>query len=117
MSKPATPELDKMSAVREQSQACAANCSTGSAASAACALMRWETWTENDSCPRCSGATARYQASCVRCGGTGQVEVTREGFQPYKQPIPHILAEFFGIDLDAVDREQRALLEFVRGEH
>lgn len=51
---------------------------------------------------------------CTTCGGTGIVFRTEPRGYPNRETIEQLLARFFGIDLTAKDREQSAVLAWVR---
>lgn len=52
---------------------------------------------------------------CPRCEGTARIEVDgREGFIPDSRGVQQLLADYFEIDLQAIERERRALLEEIR---
>lgn len=51
---------------------------------------------------------------CAACGGTGWVKVPREDWwQDVRQP-ERLFLDFFGLDQDKIDAEQRALLDYLR---
>jgi hypothetical protein len=90
-----TPTLDKMKRIHEASQVCGR-------------LLEWLHAEKVEGDPEgCRGGARYYQ-----CGLTdGELVPARLG------GIEKILAEFFDIDLAAVDREKRALLQAVRAAH
>lgn len=80
---PQTPMLDKMKAVREQSQVIGE-------------FMEW-LWS-------------RGYVLC-RPVGEGYSSIP---YLPALDSIEDLLADFFGVDLGAAERERRAVLEYVR---
>jgi len=53
---------------------------------------------------------------CQKCGGTGVYTTHFEGEVELMRPIESVLAEFFGIDLNIIEQERRAMLASLRGE-
>jgi hypothetical protein len=52
---------------------------------------------------------------CSRCRGTGWIEVEVEPrFVPDHRDRERLMADYFGIDLDKIDTEKRAILDFLR---
>lgn len=72
---------------------------------------------------RCSGGEIYYSDAphpygpvmCVECRGTGYVPGDlREDWWPDYRNRERLMADFFGIDLDKIDQERRALLDALR---
>ena len=99
---PATPMLDKMNAVRDQSQC----------------IGEFLEWLKNQ--PDYS-IRERREFSEERETLTGIVRGTDEtyiytwtGWLPIRKSIDKLLAEYFDVDLNQMEQEQRALLKYVR---
>lgn len=63
--------------------------------------------------------TLKRSKVCPVCHGTGALDVQRtdpDRLHPYHEPPEKLFARFFGLNLAAIDAEQRALLEAIRGE-
>lgn len=54
----------------------------------------------------------RVGDECPRCDGTGVRKVKGdEGFVPDRRGVQQLLADYFEVDLDALEQERRAVLE------
>lgn len=66
---------------------------------------------------RCEGGQlvdkegAPVDDECGMCHGTGQVELVRPRLETASEPYERLLARYFGIDLQKVEEERRAILE------
>jgi hypothetical protein len=54
------------------------------------------------------------ERDCTNCDGKGYIEVKVEGWVEDPRSIEQLLADYFEIDLKAVEKERRALLEEIR---
>lgn len=114
---PATPNLDKMLKVKDESQPLGE-------------FVEWlyeQGWqvakygpvTQTKGCPGpdwlsdCEGGTIRpgthRERTCPTCKGTGEVEVTYDGWQPYSKRTEDLLGEYFEIDTEAASKERDAV--------
>lgn len=125
----AYPEHDKLHAVVDKSQAIgeflewlrAPEEYDGKGAH----LHVWKEWEEDDLCAfyssglgSCDGrgkiGFGRNKENCPKCGGTGLVPRSREGWVPLGIPTTKLLAEFFEIDLNKLEDEKQAILDAQR---
>lgn len=137
-----TPELDKMHAVHEESQAIGAFLKWLD--EQGIVFCTWEQPTESRLCTgvtrdswdrdNCGGTGVALRSvtdpssprdrrtylievgdQCGRCHGTGHIEYPgAEQFVPDYMSIEKRLAEYFDIDLNKVEQEKRALLASLR---
>lgn len=122
------PEHEKMTAVQEQSQAVGEFLewlqTPTEHGGKGVSLHTWEEWEEDDTCLECAGTGkvgsvrrnsegARLQ-DCPNCDGTRLVSRPREGWMPVGGSANKLLAEFFGIDLNKIEDEKRAMLDQIR---
>jgi hypothetical protein len=126
---PPTPELDKMSAVREQSQAIGEflDWLTGEKGLSLCRQqvsgnngkpqIRWKAGVRKCKQYRASIRSREPDRNDLY---NGDAELNPEhehwpsGFFPANENIEKLLAEFFEIDLNKVEEERRAILEALR---
>ncbi len=109
----ATPELDKMSAVRNESQAIGEFVDW--LGQQGMVIHKWTTGLTNwFPCMELGcdeGTNISLGTPCRRCGGAGGHEGEIDNrYLPISTPTEELLAEFFKIDLKQVDVERRALL-------
>lgn len=114
---PPTPELDKVQANREQSQAIGAYLEW--LESEGVHLMRWVEEEVQEKCEgnflhECNSGYTERGSICQQCGGTGTVARMHRGYVPVPGSIQQKLAAYFGINLQKVDAEQTSLLKAVR---
>lgn len=62
------------------------------------------------------GKTHMLNDPCPRCEGTGRITISsgEEGFIPDRRSVQQLLADYFEVDLDALERERRAVLDQLR---
>ncbi len=108
------PEHEKLHAVVDRSQAVGEFLEW--AGGRGLRLLRW---VETDETRPCDGG-AFYDicqlerlGGCHACRNTGQLTTHFEGWVPGPS-VTELLAEHFGIDLDVLEAEKRAMLESVR---
>lgn len=138
---PSTPTLDKMKEVRDLSQAVGEFIEwLGTDAGGHLFIGEWEHQMEcrHREPKRPGGDTLMYYGAeclmgrmiatdehrtedegtdlgdCPRCGGTGLVDRQNPRESVHTESIEHILARFFDIDQREADREQAAVLAWVR---
>jgi hypothetical protein len=135
MEQPATPTLDRMREIHDQSQPIGEFLEWLQWQHVH--LMTWQEIEEEDVCSgqfshSCYGGKTRERRvrdkngtrtddwepdprsfTCERCGGTGRVIRKRETWVPDGRSIEQLLAAYFGIDLDAASRERQAVYEAV----
>ena len=99
-----TPELDRMLAVKEQSQA----------------IGEFLDWLENhDSLKLCRRGLVQDDAAVIVNALTLKENIPeddelKEGYVLNMTPIEKILAEYFNIDLAKIEQERRAILDSIR---
>lgn len=93
-----TPELDKMSAVKERSQA------IGEFLDWLAYEKEWTLAAYHEHTDDCYNQTQRYPTCGIREKELWQVQYSTE----------RLLAEYFEIDLRKTDEEKRAILESIR---
>lgn len=106
------PEHDRLRVVSEQSQAIGDFLEAMSAEG--WNLMRLETLYDERDCPLCIDGKRRG-VDCRRCSGTGLVRVEVEEYVGYRGSTNRMLANHFGIDLNKIEDEKRAMLDALRG--
>ncbi len=61
---------------------------------------------------------SEYESEAIRrcdaCRGSGMVDLIQPHFSPVSGTINTLLAKYYGIDMDKVERERRAILEDLR---
>lgn len=137
---PRTPTLDRMKEVHEQSQAIGeflewlhipeedggpglfvARWDRQRECNSESLKGRWSASSASGFVPdwRCAGGQIVDQAGeilheCEACDGTGMVDLAEPRGMPAGESIERLLARFYGIDLDAAERERMAVLAAVR---
>lgn len=114
------PEHDKLAAVKDQSQAIGSFLDHGP-----WTLCLWQedgnngkpmyVWSEDSATGKRkseSGESAsRWDYANGHANRNPEYEEWEEGFFPVYRPIEKLLAEYFGIDLERLEAEKRAMLE------
>ena len=132
MEVPATPELDKLAAARKSGGSQEIGAFLEWLDGRNFAIGQWYTPVEMMRCSGCSGSGIVVQSErrrdehgysrfkktnrvCPGCEGMGEREVELEQrFMPVYRSVEAWLAEYFGVDLDKVEQERRAILEAYR---
>ncbi len=88
-----TPELDKMVKVREQSQAVGE-------------FLDWLLYEKNVTLCEMH----QHSKGCENSDGEVECELREDEYIPFSFQIQELLAEYFDIDLEKVDKERRKIL-------
>ena len=105
---PKTPELDKMKAVKEKSQA------IGEFLDWLMQEKKVQLGNPHEHGPTCRGWDDGRDKYSPR--GTDRCECVTGEFIPLHISMEKLLAEFFDIDLVKVENERRAILDYIRAE-
>lgn len=112
------PEHDKLLRVSSESQAIGDFLEWLGQAKGV-SLMTWVEQDEEVDCTGwlfsgCKGGKNDTGGRCQSCKGSGKKNRHFAGWVPQPQPITELLADHFEIDLKAIEREKRAMLERMR---
>lgn len=115
---PPTPVLDQMLAVRPQSQVIGEFLEWLQAQGIQ--LMKWEDLSDWVECwsQSCYGGKiyGNPKNPCPDCKGTGYIERKKGAWFPIGKSIESLLVEYFHLDENAMERERRALLDWIQAQ-